>query len=136
MERFDALALLLLLLLLLAQVCEEPNAMAVASCSSMGQPSLRYVLLKGEASSSSSSSTAVCAVRPQSALPVSGKPLRLSWPQLQCRSSNNALCQNVLLLLALPAPTPLCLVHLLLQAMTRAALCFTPTTTCSGTCIT
>jgi hypothetical protein len=29
------------------QVCEEPNAMAVASCSSDGQPSLRYVLLKG-----------------------------------------------------------------------------------------
>jgi pyridoxine/pyridoxamine 5'-phosphate oxidase len=30
------------------QVCEEPNAMAIASCSSDGQPSLRYVLLKGE----------------------------------------------------------------------------------------
>jgi NAD(P)H-hydrate epimerase len=29
------------------QVCEEPNAMAIASCSSDGQPSLRYVLLKG-----------------------------------------------------------------------------------------
>lgn len=29
------------------QVCEEPNAMAIASCSSSGQPSLRYVLLKG-----------------------------------------------------------------------------------------
>jgi pyridoxine/pyridoxamine 5'-phosphate oxidase len=39
-----------LLLLLLGQVCEEPNAMAVASCSSNGQPSLRYVLLKGESS--------------------------------------------------------------------------------------
>ncbi|WIA28016.1 hypothetical protein OEZ86_010604 [Tetradesmus obliquus] len=30
-----------------SKVCEEPNAMAVASCSSSGQPSLRYVLLKG-----------------------------------------------------------------------------------------
>lgn len=29
------------------QVLEEPNAMAVASCSPEGQPSLRYVLLKG-----------------------------------------------------------------------------------------
>jgi hypothetical protein len=47
----SSLTTTLLLLLLLLQVCEEPNAMAVASCSSMGQPSLRYVLLKGEQSS-------------------------------------------------------------------------------------